>query len=380
VTTRLLLVDARVPTPNRDGGSRRMCHIVRLLGELGVAVSFAASHPRSFPPFDDSLAEDTARLRELGVDLPPEGTTVGEHLARHGHRYDVVLMTGAFVAARHEADVRRLAPQAAVVFDTIDLHFLREYRAARLTGSVPRLQGALRLKRVELALARRADVTMVVSDRERRVLEREEPRIQARVVSSAYAPVPAPGPDGRRDLLYLGAFTFDPNVDAVTSFVDEVLPALRDRLPGVVLHVVGADPTPAIRRLHGDGVNVTGFVPDLTGHFDRSRVFVAPLRFGAGVKNKLVLSLAHGLPAVASPIAVEGIPARDGADLLVAHDTPEWIARVAGLYEDRALWQTLAANGQALVAAEYSLAVVGRQLEAVLALAASRGRVRSAAS
>ncbi len=165
-----------------------------------------------------------------------------------------------FVAARHLKAVRTCAPDAALVFDTIDLHFPREYRAARLTGSVPRLQGALKLKRTELAIARAAAVTLVASDREKARLEGEDPRIAVRVVPNVHEVRSSPaGPDARWDLLFLGAYTFDPNVDAMVHFVRDVLPEVRRRLPGIRLFVAGADPTPEIHALAGEGVVVTGW-------------------------------------------------------------------------------------------------------------------------
>jgi glycosyltransferase involved in cell wall biosynthesis len=373
VNPHILLVDARVLTPDRDGGSLRMASLVRVFQSLGCSIAFVPSFPESFPPFNDSLAADTERMRALGIDMPPPGTTVDEHLERYGRRYDAILLTGTFVASRHLASVRRLAPQAAVVFDTIDLHFLREYRGARLAGSVPRLQGALRIKRVELAIARSADFTLVVSEREQRVLAGETPPIRSWVVPLTCEVEPSPGPEGRRDLIYLGAFSFDPNVDAMVFFVGRVLPRIERRLPGITLHVAGSDPTPDVMNLQGSGVNVTGPIPRLAERFDRCRAFVAPLRYGAGVKGKLLLSMAHGLPVVASTIAAEGIPARDGLDLLVADAPADWEEQVVRVCQDDALWTTLSANGKALVRTHHAFEVVrSRVAPLVEAIAARR--------
>jgi glycosyltransferase involved in cell wall biosynthesis len=377
---RLLIIDARVPTPNRDGGSLRMFNLLRIFHGLDFDVSLVPSFPASFPPFTDTLEEDAARLEAAGVRLPAAGATVEEYLAR-ADRFDVILMSGAFVAARHLQAVRTFAPGAALIYDTIDLHFLREYRAARLAGNVPRLRAALTLKRTELTLARAADATLVVSDRERLVLEREDSRIRAWVVPNVHEVVSSHGRQGRRDLLFLGAYTFDPNVDAMGHFVRDVLPAVRRRLPGIRLVVAGADPTPAIRALASEDVVVTGQVDDLRELFDRALVFVAPLRYGAGIKGKLLLSMAHGLPAVASPIAAEGIPARDGHDLLVAGGATEWADAVVRLHRDASFWSALAANGRALVSAHYSFDAVGARVSALVDAIGRRtsapgGRVR----
>jgi glycosyltransferase involved in cell wall biosynthesis len=372
---RLLVIDARILTPNRDGGSLRMFNLLQIFRGLDFDVSFVPSFPRSFPPFADTLREDTARVDAAGIGLPAAGATVDEYLRRAGHLADVILLSGAFVAARHLAAVRSFASDAVYLFDTIDLHFLREYRAAKLTGNVPRLQSALKLKRTELAIARAVDATLVVSDREKDVLEREDPRIRAWVVPSVQdvAPTPA-GLAHRRDLLFLGAYSFEPNVDAMVFFVRDVWPEVQRRLPGVRLRIAGADPTAEIHALERGDIEVTGSVGDLAGCFDLYRVFVAPLRFGAGIKSKVLLSMALGVPVVASPMAVEGIPARDGQDVLVAESPREWANQIVRLYHEDALWATLSANGRSLVRTHYSVDAVGARV-ATLVDALRRTRV-----
>jgi glycosyltransferase involved in cell wall biosynthesis len=139
------------------------------------------------------------------------------------------------------------------------------------------------------------------------------------------------------------------------------------RVPGIRLTIAGADPTPQVQALAGDNVTVPGFVDDLTPMFDEARVFIAPLRFGAGVKGKLLLSMANGLPAVASVVAVEGIPVVDGRDVLVAGNPSEWVHHIERLYKDDGLWRRLSSDGQALVDAHYSTAAVRRQVEEMAA-------------
>ena len=365
---RMLVIDARVPTPDRDGGSLRLLFLLSIFRHNACSVEFLPSFPESFPPFADSLASDTARLREKGIEVVGDGVAVEEYLETHGTSYDLVWICGAYVASRHVPAIRRWAPRAALVFDTIDLHHVREYREAKLTGSVPRLHNALKVKRVELAAARAADCTVVVSENERRILLREAPGIATAVVPNVHEVAgTVPGFAARRDLLYLGAFTFSPNVDAVLTFVQDTLPSVRGRLPEVRLVVAGADPTPEVRALAGEHVEVTGYVDDLHALFARCRVFVAPLRFGAGIKGKLLFAMGQGLPAVASPVAVEGIPAEPDTHVAVAGPVHEWVERIAALYHDPNRWQRQSDAGRALVAEHFSPAVVEGRVAALLA-------------
>jgi len=374
---RLLVIDARVPTPDRDGGSFRMMGLMRAFQRLDFAVHFVPSFPSSFPPFDSTLSEDTLALENLGVSIARE-RTVDEHLAANGSRYDIVLLTGTFVASRHVEAVGRLAPRAVVLFDTIDLHFMREYRAARLSGNVPRLQAALRIKSVELALARAADATLVVSDNERRLLAEQTPPIASWVVPMSMEqeglPAEACSPDGRDGLLFLGAFSFDPNPDAVLFFVREILPLLQRRQPGLRFRVVGSDPAPDLQALGSSTVRVEGFAPRLADVFAAARIFVAPLRYGAGIKTKVLQSMAFGVPVIASSIAAEGIGARADKELLLADRPEDWVGHVARLSADDVLWRRLSANGRALIARRYSMAALQSSLAALVGELMARRR------
>jgi glycosyltransferase involved in cell wall biosynthesis len=145
-------------------------------------------------------------------------------------------------------------------------------------------------------------------------------------------------------------------VDAVQWFASSVFPLIRDRLPEVRFHCIGGDVPEEIAALASQpGVLVHGHVPDITPYMEGARVAVAPLRYGAGVKGKVNLSMAHGQPVVATPCAVEGMHLRAGEDVLVAVDAMAFAEAVVRAYRDEALWQRLAANGLLNVERHFSL-------------------------
>jgi glycosyltransferase involved in cell wall biosynthesis len=152
----------------------------------------------------------------------------------------------------------------------------------------------------------------------------------------------------------------------VLWFVEHVWPRIRARAPDVVFRIAGSDPTPevvALGRL--PGIEVLGYVPDLTPHFDAARVFVAPLRFGAGMKGKVGQSLVNGLPIVATAIGAEGMSLVDGEHLLVADAAANFAECVLSLLDDDELWGRLQRQGRALIGQTLSEAVVARRLEAL---------------
>jgi glycosyltransferase involved in cell wall biosynthesis len=145
-------------------------------------------------------------------------------------------------------------------------------------------------------------------------------------------------------------------VDAVRWFVQEVFPRVRQKLPQVDFHCIGGDVPHSIATLgEQEGVIVHGHVPDLDFAMDGMRLAVAPLRFGAGVKGKVNLSMAHGQPVVATKCAVEGMHLQAGVDVLVADEAQEFADAVVDLYDDEEAWSKLSRNGLENVARHFSM-------------------------
>jgi O-antigen biosynthesis protein len=142
----------------------------------------------------------------------------------------------------------------------------------------------------------------------------------------------------------------------VRWFAQEAFPSIHARLPDVRFHCIGSHTPPEIEALGTlPGVIVHGHVADIDPHMNGGRIAIAPLRYGAGVKGKVNLSMAHGQPVVATSCAVEGMHLRDGEDVLVADDSQAFADAVVRLHEDETLWNTLARNGLDSVARNFSL-------------------------
>lgn len=342
VRHRVLVLDACLPTPDRDSGSLRMVALLKLLAEAGCAVSFHAELASPDP-------RHASALQQLGVCVWNQASmgSLPRWLKANGHRFDLVIASRHYVLSPVLPLLRRFAARARIVFDTVDLHFLREQRAAALSGDAASLRAAERTRQHELALIRQSDHTWVVSAAEQALLTEIVPEANISVVSNIHQ-VRGPGPDHgeRSGLLFVGGFRHPPNVDAALWLAEAIFPRIRAQLPDAVLHLVGAEAPAAIAALHQQpGIVLHDYVPDLLPLLDATRIGLAPLRFGAGVKGKVNHALAHGQPMVATPCAVEGMHLRDGEDVLVAADADAFAAAVVRLYRDADLWRTLAAGG-----------------------------------
>jgi len=348
----VLVVDAWLPESDRDSASLRLENLLRLLREEGA-------HAVVLPLDGRHRAAAVERLQRLGIETwhAPFIGSPARWMRAHGARFDTVMACRHHVLRGMLPLVRRHAPQARLVFDTVDLHYLRERRAAALAGDRTLDKLAARTRRQELAMVAAADATLVVSPVERDLLMREVPGARVEVLSNVHR-IAGPGLPfaQRRDLVFVGGFRHPPNADAVVWFAREIFPLIRAQAPDIRFHVIGGDVPDEVAVLAAQpGVHVHGHLPDIAPYMDGARVAVAPLRFGAGVKGKINLSMAHGQPVVATSCAIEGMHLRDGVDVLVADEPRAFAQAVLRLHAEPALWESLARNGLANVERHFSM-------------------------
>ncbi|TBR11938.1 MAG: glycosyltransferase [Lysobacter sp.] len=338
----VLVIDSLTPDETRDSGSLRIINLMRLLIEEGAHVVFLAANR-------EHTGTPTRRLQQLGVEVwyAPHAQRPPSWLQRHGARFDTIVVCRHYVMREFLPLLRQHAPQARIVFDTVDLHYLREQRGAELSGDPSMRRAATRTRSLELDVIAGSDVTLVVSDVERALLARDAPGARVEILSNLHhAAGPGKPFDARRDMVFVGGFRHPPNTDAVLWFARDVWPRIRAELPGVRFACIGADPPAEVRELAAlPGIDVHGHVPDIAPFMEGARVAVAPLRYGAGVKGKVNLSMAHGQPVVATSCAVEGMHLTDGVDVLVADDAQAFADAVVRAYTDAGLWERLAGNG-----------------------------------
>jgi glycosyltransferase involved in cell wall biosynthesis len=183
------------------------------------------------------------------------------------------------------------------------------------------------------------------------------------------------GPGARRDILFIGGYEHPPNVDAVKWFVAEVWPKLQAKGFSDRFIISGSKIPDEIAALATDRIEVRGYVEDLASLFAACRLSVAPLRFGGGIKGKIVTSLSHGVPVVATSIATEGMGLRHNEDVVVADEPEAMAGQIMRLYADVELWQRLSANGYRAFREKFSLAAgTGKVLAVLDGLSGAAGR------
>jgi GT2 family glycosyltransferase/glycosyltransferase involved in cell wall biosynthesis len=337
----ILVIDHHLPMPDHDSGSLRMFQILKILRQLGHRVTFIPDNLASTCPYAGELQK-----RGIQVAHHPYIKKVRDYLIAHGSEFDVVVLSRCQFARKHIADVRLYAPQSKIIFDTVDLHFLREESEARLTADPEIRRKARETRQWEYDLIDQSDETWVVSSTEQRLLQQEWPDKSVQLVSNIVDVHGSRTPFAlRRDWLFIGGFQHPPNTDAVLFFLKEIYPLISERLGDAKFYIIGDKAPPEIVALATERIIVAGLQRDVRPFFDSVRLSVAPLRFGAGVKGKINQSMAFGVPVVATSVAVEGSGLRDHEEILVADEPENFAQAMIELYESEQLWMRLSENG-----------------------------------
>jgi GT2 family glycosyltransferase/glycosyltransferase involved in cell wall biosynthesis len=334
----VLFIDLQVPRRDRDSGSLRTYQMMRLLLESGCRVAVML---RRNDVYDGYCKE----LGVAGVRVVPEGEVWKELAAG---RFAMTVIARELTASLYLGKVKRLAPGIPVVFDTVDLRYVREKRHAELAGGLLAGLAARLVKRREVSIAKRCDLTVTVSEEERNLLLSEAPSINSVVISNIHSPTGVRPDTGKRDsVMFIGSYRHLPNVDSAVYLANEIMPRVRRMLESDVrLVVVGTDPPEDVRRLSAADVEVTGYVPDVSKCYETARVLAAPLRFGAGVKGKIGEALSYGVPVVTTKVGAEGMGLEHNVNAMVTDDPDEFAEQIARLFREDALWYRLALNGQ----------------------------------
>jgi GT2 family glycosyltransferase/glycosyltransferase involved in cell wall biosynthesis len=362
VTRRVLFVDAVMLRPDHDSGSLRTAHLLAVMRRMGCHVTFVAENLEYVQPY-------VADLQAAGVEVlyPPQFTSVRQIVQKRGREFDTIFLARYYIANPLVDVVREFAPQAKLVLDTVDLHFLRTQRQLALEGKPSDSPIAQEVYKEEMAAIRAADAVIVVSPVEVEVLAKHLPKKPVHVLSNIHEL----GREGkayaeREGIYFVGGFRHPPNIDAVEWYAREIHPLVKARLPQVPVYIIGSHAPESLRRLEDGLIRVLGFVPDMSQYLAGCRLSIAPLRYGAGVKGKINQAMAYGVPVVGTPCAVEGMYLTAGQEVLVGADAASFAAEVVRAYTDSALWQQLAKAGRSNIEQHFSKAAAEAALKRIL--------------
>lgn len=353
----LLVIAPDVPRHDWNSGDLRLFSMLKLL----VAKFHVYYLPWTLEPGSQRYVKG---LESIGVTVLPAGSSLSD--AFRQHHFKAAILEFYSLAEYYLPRIRILEPACRVIVDTVDVHFLREEMRGRVTGDRDLLAEAARTKRRELAVYARADVVVTVTDEDARLVLDESSGVTVRVIPNIHEIVPPETPANGARLIFVGGFRHYPNVDAVLYFCQEILPLVRERLPEAHVTIVGSNPPPEILALREKHVEVTGFVPSTTPYLHASRVSIAPLRFGAGMKGKVGEAMAHGLPVVTTTVGAQGMGLQHGVNVLIADDPANFASAVLELLVNSELHGRISRNAMDYLSRNFTPLHVARRLSRVL--------------
>lgn len=398
---RVLILAPRVPFPPDHGAALRNLQILRWLGARHDVSLVAFGDPDDRPARDALLPH----LRDLAIVPPPRRSRrarlrdllAGEPdlirrlwspeliaAARAKMKppgVDVVHVEGLEMHGMGEAARAGLVDPPRVVLDDHNAEYLLQRSAARaslrqggIMGGTYSLLQARRLRRYEAAAARGSDAILSVSDGDAAALRAigahsrlGEPIVVPNGVDLDWYRPPARRRDGQT-ALFIGKLDYRPNHDAVAWLLHEIWPRVRAANPQARLRIVGRGLAARLAQFGAeDGVEIVGAVSDDRSAFDEADLLLVPMRMGGGVRLKVVQAMAMGLPIVATPAGVAGLPVEEGRHFLGAGPASEFAAAILRAFADPTLRDHLAANGLALARAAYDWRVILPTLDRVYA-------------
>lgn len=398
----VLWVDYKVPEGDRDSGSVRILAIMKILLAQGLMVDFLPAWNKN---------KDTryaAQLRHAGVGLLNYTASASwESSFGAKCKYDIIILSRRQVFHVWYSKVRYHCPASMIIYDTVDLDFLRQVRVrlseegadswdtcqiTDITAITDKLfEGPARTRlqvraREELSYVAMSNLTWVVSDVEQRLLARYNPAPLVHVLSNIYEEKEVTGScESRHGLVFVGSSQHVPNQQALRALIRDVLPLVRRKMTGVsvVLHVVGISNWSLVQDHNGAShepelhdVVFHGHLSNAELHrlYQKVRVAVAPILSGAGVKGKVNQAMQYGVPVVATPVAVEGMQVTHGVHAMVASTPQEFADAIVKLSRDCVLWRHMSVGGLGNVREHFSVDVATRQVRATLARAELMGR------
>lgn len=367
----VVIVDHYVPQPDRDAGSRTMFAFIQCLLQMGCNVKF----------WPDNLWFDpvyTPRLQQLGVEViyGPEYRDGFDNWLRSSEgQVSQVMLSRPHIAEGYLAILKKF-PEIHVSYYGHDLHFARMQNEAALTGDKSLMKDAERCLAQELLIWNSVDVVLYPSDEETAYIQQNHQHIQAQTISPYIYPEAAKymarEPVNNNRIIFVAGFGHPPNSDAAKWFVKEMLPLIQASMGQVELLLIGSNPSPEVKALASEHVIVTGYVTDeqLLEYYLTARVAVVPLRYGAGIKNKVIEAMAYGTPLVTTPVGGQGLFGLE--DIIPITDDPALFAdHVCQLMRNQEQWRRISRAGAEFVEQRFSEASMKNTLNQALQLSAA---------
>ncbi|MBI4688134.1 MAG: glycosyltransferase [Nitrospirae bacterium] len=347
-----ILIIADLPRPDRSSAGFRFYNIIKLMAET-CKINFCALDYYDRDLSEDAKTEDYRRKTEdIGVSISK--ASIAQSLL--SEKYDAIFFEYYFTAEHYLDMARKLQPSARFFIDTVDVHYRRLFSKANLTQKEGDYTDAMLMKSRELAIYKKADVLIAVTEDDKKALQKENQDFCIEVIPNIHTIAEDKAVLRRKgaDLIFIGTFHHEPNVDAMLYFVNDIWTIVKRAIPQARLKIVGTSPTTEIQALASDSIEVTGYVENTLPYLQASSISIAPLRFGAGMKGKIGEAMAAGLPVVTTTTGAEGMGLTHGIDVLIADTPDDFAACISSLIRNDSLYADIVSKGLQFMRDNYS--------------------------
>lgn len=360
-TDTIMVVEWHLPTFDKDSGSLRLYRILELLISMNYHVIFVPETGIINEPYYSALIKMGIEVR---VDFSSRSSINDFRALEYLLAVKYVWISRPELNELYK-DKMALLKRIKWVYDTVDLHHIRMLREVQLKEDDPALLAEVKkMKLLEMSLANKADAIITVTDIEKNIMEANGaknvfvvPNVHVTQDRMQFRPF-----EERSGLLFIGGYSHTPNVDAASWLVKEIMPIIWDKFPEIPLYLLGSHPPKEVQDMASDKVFVPGFIEDVSSFFLDSRAFVAPMRYGAGMKGKIGQSLEFRLPVITTPIGAEGMGLQHEKHLLIGDNKYDLASQILRVYNDKLLWERISTASESATL-QYSPEFVRRRLE-----------------
>ncbi|HJA31265.1 MAG TPA: glycosyltransferase [Candidatus Eisenbergiella pullicola] len=349
----ILVVDHYVPNYDKDAGGRCTFMYLKAFLELEMKVTFIGDNFAKMEPY-------TTILTQMGIEV-----LYGDYYCLHWQEwlkdnlqyFDYIYLQRPHISIKY-IDIVKKYGRGKIFYFAHDLHHIRFYREYQLTGDVKALEESKKWEKIEIELFEKADVGHVVGSYEQKILqEKFRDRYPNKPIRNIPLYIYDQLPNNinkdfstRKDILFVGGFNHAPNIDAVLWFAKEIFPVLLKRYADLRWHIVGSNAPQEVRNIECDNIILEGFVNDqrLEELYEKCRMAVVPLRYGAGVKGKVVEAAYYQIPLVTTSIGGEGLDTESNA-FVIEDNASEMASRIIHLYTDYEALRKMSDAGKAFI-------------------------------
>lgn len=340
----IVFTSGKLPTHDRDSGSNRLLEII---------LAFKNQNYNCIIAVEDVFEDDkyVQFYKNQGIIVYVESNRFRNLLAflKSLQQIDYIWYYGPNTLKKYLNTFSRKLSKPKSIFDMVDIHFLRYKRAIELSPSKISIKKKYnKYFKIETQLAKKVDIVVAISEKEKSLISEHLTTANIITISNVHYPKveksAIPSFEERKDILFIGS-AHAPNIDAVHYLYNEIMPKVWKKLPEVNVNIVG-NVNKCIDSINHPNFHFLGFVENAESYFLQSKLMVAPLTYGAGVKGKVGQAFEYYLPIVTTSIGAEGMFLKDKINAAITDNPTEFAEKIVDIYTNKSNWELFSNNSE----------------------------------